>query len=188
MKYPALAFGLVSALSACTATSSSGAFVPGQVDADDPNGPNEASASAVPPSTAPGPSGGADLPGCPSARPIEEEPTTEITSADDLRARVAGVYRSCLGGNTGLELRVDPDTDRLLFYSLDERFVRLTDAGTYGWIEVGDCAQSSCTIESNSDIASMQFSGKIVVWSNPFALEIIDTERSSGTQWRRVAD
>lgn len=181
---------LASMVSACSSASSSGGtLAPAPVDANGPNG------SVAPPSLPPS---GPSMPppndqrfeGCPATR---EESDVAITGVDDVRARLAGVYRGCQGGGTGLELRIDPDSDvRLLWYMLDSRFVRLADAGTSGSIDIGECEGAVCTVawQSNGDSdEGLGISRELTVYADPTAFRI--TSDYSGTSWTeyiRIAD
>lgn len=171
-----------------SASSSSEALPPGQLDADGPTAvrPPPTDARKPPP---PPPEDMGLLPGCPSSR---DGTTVEPTGAADVRARLPGIYRSCAGG-AGIELRVDPDDEsRLLWYALDLRFVRIQGStATTGYIDVSECEGTSCTIEWHSDGLDQQVAPirTMTIWSGPTALLIENGtgDGASWSEWVRVA-
>lgn len=183
---------IVSAAVGCSsAVTSPGTLAPGQIDAQDPSAPNADFSAVPPPPTDPStgnPNGPMD--GCPSVRPLEETPATELASVDDFRERVAGIYRTCLGNGMALEVRIDPKTNRVQAFELDSRFVRKDDNGLTGSFEVVDCTSATCNIVWYFDSDPTQpYEGTIVMWTDPIALEVrLPSTLHSRQEWLRVAD
>ena len=113
--------------------------------------------------------------------------------AADVRARLPGIYRSC-AGDTGIELRVDPDNElRLLWYALDLRFVRIQGStATAGYIDVRECEGTSCTVDWYTEGFDQQAAPirTMTIWSDPTAL-LVDNGTGDGAlwnEWVRVAE
>jgi hypothetical protein len=171
-----------------SATSSPSTLVPGQVDADGVPStdarPPPGMLPPPPPSSKTGPA-----PECPSLR----EPTSaNLGGSNDLRAQLTGIYRSCTG-ESGLEIRIDPESDtRLLWYSLDERFVR---GPSYGTLDIGECEGARCDVtwETNGSFGESSPPHTLTVWSDPTAIAL-ETDppdppsAGNGNEWLRVAD
>ena len=153
----------------------------------------------IPPPTEPGPpmapsqpppNAAQNLTGCPSQR---EASTLALTGADDVRTRLVGIYRGCQGG-TGLELRIDPESDtRLLWYALDDRYVRLPPATTTrGFIDVGECDGPTCTVtwgDYDGEPDDYAPTRKLSVWEEPTAITVAtDINGPSWTEYLRIAD
>lgn len=180
-------------VSGCSGGSDDGTLLPGQVDADGPSEPPPTAASppmagrkppAPPPEQGP-------FPGCPSLR---EASTTKLPDVASVRTQLVGMYRSCNGGDTGLEVRIDPDSEtRLLWYVLDNRFVRVSSGlATTGTIDIGECDGASCSVTWYSNGASDPISPdrEMLVWSEPTAM-VVKTASGDGaswSEWLRIAD
>lgn len=185
MRYVVLAF---MAVACSSANSSGGPLAPGQVNANDPNAAMEPEPPLPPsgPSTLP-PAPPESIKGCPQNR---EAPDVVLTGADDVRTRLAGVYRVC-GGGTGIELRVDASSDtRLRWYLLDNRFVHLAGTGTSGMLDIGDCDGAVCIVDWQSDDRSTSSSSReLTVYEAPTAITITtDYSESVWTGYIRIAD
>jgi hypothetical protein len=175
--------------SACSSGSSSGGFIaPTQVDSDGP--------TAIPPPPGHGPGGmpgqppeNGPSPQCPSYRDPSE---TTLDGAPDVRARLVGLYSSCSGG-TGLEIRLDRDSDtRLVWYALDSRYVRLRGgAATSGWMDIGECDGAVCTITWHSDGVTDEIDPEreLTIWSEPTAFTVAtDGIGQSWSEYLRIAE
>lgn len=120
-------------------------------------------------------------PGCPGKR--IDDVVQGVTEAM-IRERAPGIYRVCGGEAAGLEIRIDPATDRLTTYHLDGRFVR---DGSEGWLEIGECNLETCQAVSHVDGANRQI--LINLWTDPVAIEITDSSSFEGSQeWARVSN
>ena len=161
-----------------------GSLLPGQVSADEP--------TAVPPPTNPGgptavkspppPADDGPSPGCPSLR---SGTASEVTDAAALRAELVGVYRTCMPGLANLELRADPDSEtRLRWWSLDERFVRTSDSGSF---DVLECVDTTCNLDWYRSGDSQATTRTVSVWNEPTALSMRDGSYMAN-EWVRVAD
>lgn len=170
-----------------SASSGEGTLAPGQVQVDGPNaapppdGPRGVGMQPPPPK-----SGG---PGCPSSR---EPANAVLNSAADVRAQLVGIYRTCLGGDTGLEVRLDPDSDlRLLWYALDDRFVRLgPGTATSGAMVIGECDGAACMItwHSSGMEDDPNSERELTVWTGPTAITVTTDRTGSWSEWVRVAN
>lgn len=190
MRLVAFAFVASAALTAAcsSAGSSGGTLAPDQVNANDPSAVREP--TPLPPPDGPSPPPGPPEPmrECPSQRTTVS--TLELSSVDDARTRLDGLYRSCEDG-MNLELRIDPDSDsRLLWYALDSRFVRLpAGTGRSGTIDIADCDGAVCSITWRSDDGGSARTSDLTVWGDPTAIRA--TSDYSGAPWveyLRIAD
>jgi hypothetical protein len=121
------------------------------------------------------------LEGCPSTRP-DESPITPLTEAD-VRGAV-GIYRSC-NENRGLEIRIHDETGELLWYRLDDRFVRFpSDRGS---LEVIACDGHSCTVNfTHRGLGPVAH--QLDLWRDPTSLVLLAEGETYAQEWMRVAD
>jgi hypothetical protein len=175
--------------SGCSSASSGGGstLAPSQVDTDGPMKappPDGPSAGKAPP-----PPQQQDFEGCPSTRDPAE---TVLTGADDVRAKLVGIYRTCLGVGTGLEIRLDPDSDlRLLWWALDDRFVRLQGGlAASGAMVIGECDGAACLItwHTSGMADDPDPERELTVWSDPTAITVAANRAGSWSEWVRVAN
>ena len=184
-----LSLALVAAAACSSGGSDSGTLPPGQVRVDG-EGPSTEPGRPIPPPITPSPPPTSDpLNGCPSTRPFEEVPTAVLTGPDDFRARIAGVYVACQNDGTrvGLELRPEADSEKVRWYQLDDRFVRVQEAGGSGWIEVGTCDGPTCTASWYSDSMNLLYAAQVTLWTDPLALERLTDNPPYREEWVRVA-
>jgi hypothetical protein len=172
----------------CSSASSNGTLSPGQLDADgvpstDARPP---SGGVLPPSSPPNSTGPSAQ--CPSFR---GPATTNLEGANDVRARLVGIYRSCSSSFNGLEVRIDPESETgLVWYLLDERFVR-TSAGN-GTLDIAECDGSRCAVTWTAPYPTEESEQPhiLTVWSEPTAITI-ETDPpngENGNEWLRIAD
>lgn len=171
-------------VAACTSASSSPtAAVPPTAAARPPSSVSTSSGSST---------GGvdpADAPrGCPSSRDNPQavaNPTEAL-----LRERLPGMYRSCTS-KAGLEIRIDPATDRVAWWFLDDRFVR---TGDDGFVELSECGAASCSAVWHSAgdqglTGPQPTNSALYLYAEPTAVELDDTAALDGSlEWVRVAD
>lgn len=166
-------------------SSSSGTLAPSPIDAEGTPAvpPREGTAKRPPPPS----ESGEQSKGCPSSR---TDAAVELTAGADLRARLPGIYRSC-DGYGGIELRLAPDDEmRVVFYPLDDRFVRVAGSNG-GYFDVTECDGASCSSEWYEDEGGgtpTTSTRTITLWSEPTAVMVERSNGASWTEWVRVAD
>jgi hypothetical protein len=99
------------------------------------------------------------------------------------------MYRSC-SSEAGLEIRVDPGSStRLLWYSLDRRFVRFNGDATSGSFDVSACEGARCAIGWETDgVPDSDPIRELTVWSGPTAMAVEADDFGTLGEWLRVAD
>lgn len=175
--------------SGCSSATSASTLEPAQIDANGPtpvprpDGPT--GVKQPPPIQEPT----APAAECPATRGFAD---ATLASPSDVRALLVGIYEKCSAGENNVELRIDPDKDTsLLWYLLDDRFVRLgTATGTAGWMEIEDCDGAACNVTwwtpGGGDFGRAR---TLRVWTGPTAFTIESQEDfGAWSSWLRVAD
>lgn len=99
-----------------------------------------------------------------------------------------GIYRECLDGS-GVELRIDPDdATHMLWYRMDDRFVRMNGPEDYGWFTIDECSVYQCTTmwhvgndDQQNGFRSLQ------LWRDPIAITVDSTSTGVRNEWVHVA-
>jgi hypothetical protein len=96
---------------------------------------------------------------------------------------------ACIAGGMNLEIRLDPSSDtRLLYTTLDERFVSTGSTGDTGSIELVDCESGSCQGKWQSDGGAYASGDReLRIWTEPTAMTVYDTAYLAN-EWVRIAD